>query len=79
MSVLTFALFRYDKGQAQRKGARRVPETTLLLLVMAGGMRGALGGLLWRPRHKTRKPLFWVVLLLATALYSYLFLNWIRL
>ena len=77
VNVVTFAFFRYDKRQAQISGATRVPEVVLLVLLLAGGVLGGVAGMLMRPRHKTHKPLFWIMLLGATALHAYLFYMWL--
>jgi uncharacterized membrane protein YsdA (DUF1294 family) len=70
INLVAFILFRIDKGQAQR-GGQRIPEVTLLVLMLAGGVLGGAAGMLMRPRHKSRKPTFWVILLLAVALHAY--------
>lgn len=56
ISLSTFGAFAFDKARA-RRGGRRVPERTLLMLAALGGTPGALlgQGLL---RHKTRKQPF---------------------
>jgi len=55
-SVLTFVIYGGDK-MAARRGWRRVPESTLLVLGLAGGWPGAvLGQQLFR--HKTQKQPF---------------------
>lgn len=56
LSVIDFGLAAWDKSRA-RKGARRVPESTLLLLALAGGSPGLLAAMLL-VRHKTRKASF---------------------
>lgn len=71
-TVVTFAFFRFDKNQAQQAGATRVPEVILLTLMAIGGVVGGAAGMLMRPRHKTQKPLFWIVLWLAAAMHAYL-------
>lgn len=48
--------YAYDKWQAKR-GGRRVPENTLLLMALLFGAPGALAGMRGT-RHKTRKPAF---------------------
>lgn len=55
-SVITFAVFGFDKHRAARKG-RRVPERTLHVLSWAFGFPGAIAGMLVF-RHKTRKRPF---------------------
>jgi len=67
MSAITFLAYGYDKAQAQ-SGGWRVPEGVLHGLALAGGF---LGGWLGRAvfHHKTRKPIFTVVLVVSTVLY----------
>jgi len=65
VNAWTLYLFRLDKQRA-RAGRRRVPETELLLLALAGGSPGALiARRLFR--HKTRKQPFsaWLMLIVA--------------
>jgi len=76
ISVNFFTFFTYgiDKAAAIR-GWSRVPERALLLLVLAGGTAGGMGGR-WMFRHKTRKTSFrikfwFVVLLQAGAIVAY--------
>ena len=70
LSVATFLLFGWDKLCASRHW-HRIPERTLLLLILLGGCLGGwLGQSLFR--HKLRKPLFWCTLLLATLGHGYL-------
>ena len=76
--IVTFALYGFDKMQAKRDGGR-VPEMILHLLTIAGGFIGGWAGRLVF-RHKTRKPVFLIVLTLATILhvggYYYLLISW---
>ncbi len=62
-SMVTFAAYAIDKRQARRRG-RRIPEVALHGLAVAGGSIGGWIGLLgWR--HKTRHPIFPLVLAVA--------------
>jgi uncharacterized membrane protein YsdA (DUF1294 family) len=77
VNVVTYFFFRYDKGQAQREGATRVPEIVLLALVLSGGVVGGCAGMLVRPRHKTHKPVFWIVLAAGAILHLFLLYRWL--
>ena len=72
LSLVTFFVYGYDKAQAKSDGWR-VPEVVLHGLALAGGF---LGGWLGRAvfHHKTRKPIFTVVLIVSTVLW--LILAW---
>ena len=66
-SLVTFAMFGWDKRQAGR-GGRRIPESTLLGLSTVGGWPGAL----WAShqfRHKTQKQPFRLWLYLGIMLH----------
>jgi uncharacterized membrane protein YsdA (DUF1294 family) len=76
VNVVTFLFFRFDKRQAQHDPNHRVPEMILLALLLAGGVLGGAGGMLMPPRHKTHKPLFWIVLVVAAALHGYMIYTW---
>ena len=67
LSIITFLLYGYDKGQA-KLGGLRVPEIVLHVLALMGGFPGGwLGRAVFR--HKTRKLLFTVVLILSTLIH----------
>jgi len=67
LSIITFLLYGYDKGQS-KLGGLRVPEIVLHVLALAGGFPGG-----WLGRavfyHKTRKPMFTVVLTVSTIIH----------
>ena len=65
-SLVTFAIYGWDKWSARRAG-RRVSERTLHALTWAGGWPGALAGRRLF-RHKTRKSTFlWQIWLAMVA------------
>ena len=66
-SIVTFLLYGYDKMQSQRAGGR-VPEVIFHGLALTGGFIGALVG---RSvfRHKTQKPIFLSIIILATLMH----------
>lgn len=70
MSLLAFAFWRADKSRA-RAGQWRVAERILLGLALLGGAFGALAGMLLF-HHKTRKPLFCLVVGAACILQALL-------
>ncbi|MFY8001835.1 MAG: DUF1294 domain-containing protein [Candidatus Kapaibacteriota bacterium] len=66
-SLVTFALYGFDKKQA-KSNAQRVPERTLHLCALLGGFLGGwLGRLVFR--HKTQKTIFAVILMAATLIH----------
>ncbi|MBR1594852.1 MAG: DUF1294 domain-containing protein [Alloprevotella sp.] len=65
-SLLTFALFGWDKHLAVT-GRSRVPEAVLLILSFLGGAFGGLCGMIFF-RHKTRKTLFLILVPLFVML-----------
>jgi uncharacterized membrane protein YsdA (DUF1294 family) len=73
-SLAAFVGYRIDKAAALR-GARRIPESTLLALGLVGGWPGALVAQR-RLRHKTRKIsfqlVFWATVLLNCAAVAWL-------
>ena len=66
-SLVAFGLYGYDKAQA-KIGGGRVPEIVLHIVTLIGGWPGAwLGRFVFR--HKIRKPVFLVVLIISTLLW----------
>ena len=65
MSLISFAVYAWDKWRAKRDGFR-VPEKRLHLLALCGGWPGALLGQRIL-RHKTRKTSFLMVFWLCVA------------
>ena len=65
-SIVTFVLYGYDKNQA-RTGGIRVPEVVLHSMALLGGFLGGWLGM-FVFHHKTRKPIFKVVLGISTIL-----------
>lgn len=65
-SVITYALYVFDKAQAQQQG-QRIPESTLHLLELIGGWPGALIAQAYQ-RHKTVKAsyqrAFWLMVII---------------
>lgn len=64
---VAFAAYGLDKRAATR-GGWRIPELWLHGLALIGGVMGAWAGRLVF-RHKTRKPVFLVVLVVASILW----------
>ena len=70
MNLITFIVYAYDKHIAQqRKGKRRVPERTLILLAFLGGCLGAALGMALC-RHKTKHVKFLVLVPLSVLLWT---------
>jgi uncharacterized membrane protein YsdA (DUF1294 family) len=67
INVVTAVAYAWDKTQA-RRGSRRIPERTLLLLNLAGGFIGAWI-VFFGMRHKTLHRSFWFVQSVATVLW----------
>ncbi len=69
MSMVTFAIYGFDRRQSVH-GGRRIPEQTLHLLALLGGWQGALLGQK-QFRHKTQKlsflVVFWLIVLVHVA------------
>ena len=60
-SAIALLAFTWDKFRATT-GSSRVREATLLALAVICGALGALAAMLFA-RHKTRRKLFWIVVL----------------
>jgi len=75
-TLVTFVFYGYDKLRAKGQGFR-VPEISLFAMAVVGGFVGALGGMLVF-RHKTAKLTFWIVNLASLAVYSVLFILYLR-
>ena len=67
MSLICFAVYGWDKRQAQNNG-RRTPERTLHTLALLGGWPGALFGQNYF-RHKTQKAGFKAMTYLIIAVH----------
>ncbi len=67
INLVTFLMYGYDKAQA-KSGGLRTPEVVLHGLALAGGFLGGWVGRYFF-HHKTRKPVFTVVLVIATILW----------
>jgi uncharacterized membrane protein YsdA (DUF1294 family) len=75
-SIVTFFLYGYDKNQA-RSGGIRVPEAILHSMALFGGFLGGWLGM-FVFHHKTRKPIFKIVLGISTILHA-LLIYWVYL
>ncbi len=77
INVIAFLAMGIDKWKA-KKNAWRIPEQTLLsLVVLGGGIGGIIGMYVFR--HKTKKPRFFigfpVILIAEIAIVIYLIVN----
>lgn len=71
LSVALFVLYGLDKLEAKRHGRQaqqRVPENLLHLLALLGGYLGGWAGM-FLFRHKIRKPIFPIVLVVSSVLH----------
>jgi uncharacterized membrane protein YsdA (DUF1294 family) len=74
INILTAILFGGDKLAAKFGSDQRIPEAVLLGTMFAGGVGGALAGLLLF-NHKTAHVSFWFCLIVSTFLHLILSLN----
>ncbi len=73
-NVLAFIVFAIDKLLA-RMARRRIPEVVLLLFAFFGGATGAFLSMILC-HHKTRKPLFYILVPLMMVAQLYLYVRW---
>lgn len=69
-SVVTFALYGWDKARAAQTNAGRVPEATLHTLALVGGSPGALAGQRLFHHKTSKRPFqitFWVIVAVQLA------------
>ncbi|MFK7768506.1 MAG: DUF1294 domain-containing protein [Mariniblastus sp.] len=71
VSLVTFAIYGWDKRQAKKKGWR-TPEKTLHILAFLGGWPGAMFGQNFF-RHKTQKLSFKLMTWAAALLHVLIF------
>ena len=68
LGAALFFLYGADKTQA-KLGNWRIPELTLHTFALLGGFTGGWAGMIVF-RHKVRKPVFWMVLIISTLIYG---------
>jgi len=66
INLITFIVYWVDKIKA-RRNSWRVPEKTLHLLALVGGVWGAIAAMVL-VRHKTKKKSFFLLTILITIL-----------
>lgn len=69
-SLVTFVIYGVDKHQATVRG-QRIPERTLHLLTILGGVGGAILGMIVF-RHKKNKATFWAVIGVALIIHVWI-------
>ena len=78
INLIAFLAMGIDKWKAKR-GAWRIPEQTLLSLVLLGGGIGGIAGM-YTFRHKTKKPRFFigfpVILIMEIVALIYIIINY---
>lgn len=75
ISLITFCVYGYDKRQAIRQ-KRRIPETWLHLLALAGGTIGAFAGQQFF-RHKTKKWKFRLIFITLAIVQGIIIVWWL--
>jgi uncharacterized membrane protein YsdA (DUF1294 family) len=75
VSVVTFAIYAWDKQRAVKAGGR-TPESTLHLLELLGGWPGALLAQQFL-RHKNAKRSFQVTFWIIVVIHQYVALDWL--
>ncbi|MCA8951492.1 MAG: DUF1294 domain-containing protein [Planctomycetes bacterium] len=75
LNLATLITFGLDKFQSRRKGARRVPERTLLWMMFLGGLIGGWVAMSLF-RHKTVKRSFRIWAIVLTLLSPFWLLVW---
>ena len=77
INIIAFLAMGIDKRKA-KSGAWRIPESTLMSLVLLGGGIGWLAGM-YTFRHKTKKPKFFIgfpaILTIEIAAVIYILIN----
>ncbi|MBR1654511.1 MAG: DUF1294 domain-containing protein [Clostridia bacterium] len=78
INIIAFLAMGIDKWKAKR-GAWRIPEQTLISLVLLGGGIGGIAGM-YIFRHKTKKPRFFVgfpmILIAEIAIAMYILIRY---
>ena len=75
INILLFFMMLWDKLSAHKKW-RRIPEANLFVVALLGGGIGGILGMLIG-HHKTRKPQFWIIFILALLLHVTFLYLWI--
>ena len=78
VNLMAFAAMGIDKWKAKRD-AWRIPESTLMALVLIGGGIGGIAGM-YKFHHKTKKPKFYLgfpaMLILEIAVFIYVLIKY---
>ena len=78
INIIAFFAMWIDKVKA-KKSAWRIPESTLISLVLLGGGIGGIIGM-YKFRHKTKKPRFYIgfpaILVAEIVIAIYLIINY---